>query len=115
MLGSNLSALREVVQEAIDQERLGQPQFLRCIVRAAGASVVARSLDEWISLGEGWFGAPAAQRHKIGQDGSVVLTEMAKWSSGQAALVTVSSTISDGAPDIDMMLIGSRGTLYHEA
>jgi hypothetical protein len=40
---------------------------------------------------------------------------MAKWATGQAALVTVSTTILDGAPDIDLMLIGSRGTLYHEA
>jgi hypothetical protein len=40
---------------------------------------------------------------------------MAKWATGQAALVTVSATISDDAPDIDLMLIGSRGTLYHEA
>ena len=115
MAESNMSALRQVVQEAVDQERLGQPQFLRCIARSSDESDLARSLDEWIALGEAWFGAPVAQRHRIGQESGVHLTEMAKWATGQAALVTVSATISDGTPDIDLMLIGSRGTLYHEA
>jgi hypothetical protein len=115
MTESNMAELRLVVQEAVDEERLGQPQFLRCIARSPSESDLARTLDEWIALGEAWFGASVAKRHRLGQDSGVHLTEMAKWATGQAALVTVSTTILDGAPDIDLMLIGSRGTLYHEA
>ena len=115
MAKSKVSALRGVVQEAIDQERLGRPQFMRCIARAPGASDLGRTLGEWMALGDAWFGSPAERRHRLGQESGVYLTEMAIWASGQAALVTVSATISDGAPDVDLMLIGSRGTLYHES
>lgn len=114
MVAADLSALSEVVQEAIGEERLGQPQFFRCIAQAPAASL-GDAVDEWVALGEAWFGSSVATRHRLGEGSGVYVTEMAKWETGQAALVTVSSTGSDGAPAIDMMLIGSRGTLYHES
>ncbi len=85
----------------------------RFVVRDVDSSLGARekaAVDEWIALGEAWFGSPVATRHRLGEGSGVYVTEMAKWETGQAALVTV----SDGAPAIDLMLIGSRGTLYHE-
>jgi hypothetical protein len=109
MVVADLSALSETVQEAIGEERLGQPQFLRCIAQAPAGSL-RDAVDEWIAMGEAWFGSSVDTRHRLGGDGGVYVTEMAKWKTGQAALVTV----SDGAPAIDLMLIGSRGTLYHE-
>jgi len=109
MVVADLSALSETIQEAIGEERLGQPQFLRCIAQVPAARL-GDAVDEWIALGETWFGSPVATRHRLGDGSGVYITEMAKWETGQAALVTV----SDGAPSIDLMLIGSRGTLYHE-
>ncbi len=35
MVVADLSALNEVVQEAIGEERLGQPQFLRCLAQVS--------------------------------------------------------------------------------
>ena len=113
MVVADLSALSEVVQEAIGEERLGQPQFLRCLVQVS-ADRLGDAINEWIALGEAWFGSSVATRHRLGDGSGVYLTEMAKWETGQAALITVSSTGSNGAPAIDLMLIGSRGTIYHE-
>ena len=113
MTESNMSALSAVVQEAVDEERLGQPQFLRCIAQVSDAAGLGHAVDEWIALGEAWFGTPVATRHRLGEGSGVYVTEMAKWDTGQAALVTISSVGSNGAPAIDLMLIGSRGTLYH--
>ena len=113
MVVADLAALSETVEEAIGEERLGQPQFLRCIAQVPAASL-GEAVGEWIALGEAWFGSPVATRHRLGEGSGVYVTEMAKWETGQAALVTVSATGSDGAPAIDLMLIGSRGTLYHE-
>ncbi len=113
MVVADLSALSEVVQEAIGEERLGQPQFLRCLVQVS-ADRLGDAINEWVALGEAWFGSSVATRHRLGDGSGVYLTEMAKWETGQAALITVSSTGSNGAPAIDLMLIGSRGTIYHE-
>ena len=113
MVVAELSALSEVVQEAIGEERLGQPQFLRCLAQVP-ADRLGDAINEWIALGEAWFGSSVATRHRLGDGSGVYLTEMAKWETGQAALITVSSTGSNGAPAIDLMLIGSRGTIYHE-
>ena len=113
MVVADLSALSETVQEAIGEERLGQPQFLRCIAQVPAAGL-SDAVDGWIALGETWFGSSVATRHRLGEGSGVYVTEMAKWETGQAALVTVSSSGSDGASAIDLMLIGSRGTLYHE-
>ena len=114
MVVVDLSPLSEVVQNAIEEERLGQPQFLRCIAKVPDSARLGDSVDEWIVLGETWFGSAVTTRHRLGEGSGIYITEIAKWETGQAALITVSSTRSDGGSAIDLMLIGSRGTLYHE-
>ena len=118
----HLEALQQVVQDAIDQERLGQPQFIRCIARAPSGQTMDESMEMFAALGESWFGAAPAKRTRRGDD-DVYLTEMSTWDTGQSAIIMVSRTTSrsvdrpmrDGSPDIDLMLVGSRGTLYHQA
>ena len=108
-------ALRRVVQEAIDAERLGQPQFMRCVARAADSASLGSILDSLVSMGESWFGSRAATRTRRGEESGVYLTEMSTWETGQSAVVTVSASAGGGSSSIDLMLVGSRGTLYHEA
>ena len=43
------------------------------------------------------------------------LTEVSTWDTGQGALITVSASGGGGTADIDLMVVGSRGTLYHRA
>lgn len=110
---AELTALRATVRETIDQQRLGTPRFLRCIARAGDREQLEATLDDLASLGESWFGSQPAQRHRLGADSRLYLTELLKWPEGQGALLTVSSA-AGGLPRFDLMLIGSRGTLYHE-
>ena len=109
------AALRRVVQEAIDGERLGQPQFMRCVARAPDGGSLAPTLDSLVSMGESWFGSPAATRTRRGENSGVYLTEMSTWETGQSAVVTVSASSGGGSSSIDLMVVGSRGTLYHQA
>lgn len=109
-----LDALRGTVQAAIDQGRLGEPRFLRCIAHADSAPALKDSLAELVALGEGWFGSPAAERHRVGDGGDVYVSEMLKWAGGQGAVLSVTAAPSLGFPSFDLMLIGSRGALYHE-
>ena len=43
------------------------------------------------------------------------MTDLLKWPDGQGALIVVSSTPQETGVSIDLMLLGSRGVLYHEA
>ncbi len=108
-------ALRRVVQEAIDTKRLGQPQFMRCVARASDGGSLGSVLDALVSMGESWFGSPAATRTRRGEGSGVYLTEMSTWDTGQSAVVTVSASAGPTPAGIDLMVVGSRGTLYHQA
>ena len=108
-------ALRRVVQEAIDTERLGQPQFMRCVARASDGGSLGSTVDALVSMGESWFGGPAATRTRRGEGSGVYLTEMSTWDTGQSAVVTVSASAGPTPAGIDLMVVGSRGTLYHQA
>ena len=109
------AALQRVVQEAIDTERLGQPQFMRCVARAPDGGSLGSVLDAVVSMGESWFGSRAATRTRRGEGSGVYLTEMSTWDTGQSAVVTVSASAGGGPAGIDLMVVGSRGTLYHQA
>ena len=110
----HLPALEKAVQDAIDQGRVGVPKFLRCMAQASQDDQLSGFLDNLLALGEAWFGSRASQRHRLGEDSGVYLTELVKWADGQGALLTASLTGQDATPFLDFMLIGSRGTLYLE-
>jgi hypothetical protein len=106
--------LRNVVQTAIEGGRIGSPRFLRCLARTRDRRQIASSLDDLVALGEVWFGSRPRQRYRLGEDDGAYLTEFVRWSEGQAALLIVSLAAADGPPALDLMLVGSRGTLYHD-
>lgn len=110
VVGTEPSALAEIVQEAIDQGSLGSPMFVRCFAQVVDAGEIEAASQSLVTLAEGWFGSSPVQRHRIG-DSHTYVTELLKWRDGQGALLTISS----GTPHVDLMLVGSRGTLYHEA
>ena len=114
-MADHMEALQQVVQEAIDAERLGQPQFVRCVARAPEGGSLDSSLEALASMGESWLGGPASKRTRRGEGSGVYLTEVLTWDTGQGALITVSATGGSGTADIDLMVVGSRGTLYHRA
>ena len=111
---TNLSSLQQVVQQAIDEGRLGKPRFLRCLAQVSSAAKIEGTLSELASLADGWFGSESGASYRLGEGSGVYLTEMLRWSQGQGALITVSTEPSGSRPGLDLMLVGSRGTLYHE-
>ena len=109
-----LDSIRSTVQTAIDQGRLGEPRFLRCIANTKSADEIKGSMAKLKSLGESWFGSPVDESHRIGNDSSIYMSVMLKWNGGQCALVSVTAVPNISFPNFDLRLIGSRGTLYHE-
>lgn len=110
---SDIQALRDTVQSTIDEGRIGTPQLFRCIATVSADSRFSPVLDELRLLAEGFFGGPPFQTHEMGNDRDYS-TEILKWSRGQSAIVTVGRAMPNSNPQIDFMLIGSRGALYHE-
>ena len=110
---TELARIREVVAEVIDEGRLGAARFLRCHAVTADANVLDSSLDALSSLGEAWFGARPARTHRLGEGSGRYLTDMLTWHAGQGAIVTV-SVGSGPEPRLDLLLVGSKGSLYHQ-
>ncbi len=111
---TELAQLREVVGDTIDQGRLGVAQFLRCHAITDDPGLLDSSLSTLTSLGDSWFGSSPAQAHRLGEGSDLYVTEMLKWDAGQAAIVTV-SVGSHPEPRLDLLLVGSKGSLYHQA
>ena len=110
---SDAEALSDTIQATIDEGRIGTPQFFRCIATVSAANEFVQVLDELRSLANRFFDGPTCGTHVMTSDG-VYSTEMLKWPEGQSAIITVSLTEPDSAPNLDLMLIGSKGTLYHD-
>ena len=108
------AALQTAVQDAISQARVGTPAFLRCIARTGGATALDAVLQDLVSMADAWFASSAVRRHRLGEETGVYLTEVLKWPEGQSALLSVTSATPETSTGIDLMLVGSRGTLYHE-
>ena len=110
---SDVEALRGTIQSAINEGRIGTPQFFRCIATVSAKSGLNQMLTEFRTLAEGFFGGAPIQTHEMGND-SDYSTEMLKWAKGQSAIITLGRTMPNSLPQLDLMLIGSRGALYHE-
>ena len=110
---TELARIRDVVAEVIDEGRLGVARFLRCHAVTADAAVLDSSMASLTSLGEAWFGSRPAQTHRLGEGSGLYLTDMLTWDGGQGAIVTV-SVGSYPEARLDLLLVGSKGSLYHQ-
>ena len=116
MMGTSIDipGLKQTVQDAIAEGRVGTPSFMRCIAQTDDPSDVVELVEELTALGETWFGSKAQTSHSPGAADGVYRTVVLKWPKGQGAVVTVSADPTNGQSNLNLMLIGSRGTLYHE-
>ena len=111
MTPDHLERLKAVVQSAIDAGSLGAPRYLRCVAGVPAGEGLEDAANGLGELASAWFGAEPSSRYGLGGN-AVYVTEMRKWPLGQGSIITVSHT--QCVPTLDLMLIGSRGTLYHE-
>ena len=107
-----LERLRGVVQQAIDEGSLGAPRYLRCVAAVPAGNGLEDAAGGLSDLASAWFGSEPSQRYTLGGSEAVYVTDMQQWPLGQGAIITVSR--SQSGPKLDLMLVGSRGTLYHE-
>ena len=108
--------LKNTIKTVIDEGRLGDPKFLRCVLQVSGDIKSLRSSLEILEeLAEYWFGETFVKRHRIGTEYSSYIGEILRWEGGQGALIVVNLSQSVSQKYLDLMLVGSKGTLYHES
>ena len=109
----NWELLRTAIQRVIDRDGIGRPAVLRLTIHTRGAdSDAQKNLQEAQGVATAWFGGPADSSYSAGSSGNPGVTAL-KWASGQSAILSVSAGES-GPVGGNIMLMGSRGTVYHE-
>ena len=111
----HLDELQLAVRQAIDDGSLGAPRFARFVAYSPLSGLTAITANRLAAISEGWFGKPCAKRSTRRDPTGVSVTELLKWPNGQGAIIVVSSSPPSTGASIDLMLLGSRGVLYHEA
>ena len=104
--------LRDTVQQAIDQGRLGTPKFLRIVASVDSPPLLDSVANDAEVMAEEVFQGSPTQRHTLSRSPSHV-TSMLKWPDGQGALIIVGHGGSGQTSHLDLMLVGSRGTIYY--
>ncbi len=108
--------LKNTIKNVVDEGRLGDPKFLRCVLQVSDDIKSLRSSLELLEeMAEFFFGETFAKRHRIGTKYSSYIGEILRWNGGQGALIVVNVSQSVSQKYLDLMLVGSKGTLYHES
>ena len=111
----HMQQLELAVSRAIDDGSVGVPRFARFVAYSPLSGLTSITANRLAAMSEGWFGKPCAKRSTRRDPTGVSVTDLLKWTDGQGALIVVSSSPSSTGASIDLMLLGSRGVLYHEA
>jgi hypothetical protein len=86
---------------------------LRLTVHTRGSEAEAGQYhQEAEGVAAAWFGGQPDSAYSIGGSGAPTVTAL-KWAAGQSAILSVSAG-ANGPVGGNVMLMGSRGTIYHE-
>jgi predicted dehydrogenase len=113
-LVSNVLNLHQAVRDTLASGRLGTPVFVRYRARAADQRSLVPQLARMIAEVREWLGQGLDRIVAVGAvaNGSVSLTlELRK---GATAVVSAATGTEQGA-GVDLVILGNRGALYHDA
>lgn len=110
--GENMELLKKAVDSLIDQDRIGSPVFVRCVLNVANTNSLLHSAAEAVALSNGWLPSTPETLYAQGDVNDSQVTVMVKYNDGQMAVLSVNHVETETA--IDMMLVGNKGVIYHE-
>jgi hypothetical protein len=112
---SSLADLHRAVQATITSKRLGQPVFIRYLWHSPEKSngILPALTDLVWTVGE-WLGQPLIRICAVGSAAIGHISLTLEFSHGATALVGWSQSRAPGS-GVDLMVIGNRGALYHDA
>jgi len=117
-----MQLLYQTVKHALDAGRVGSPVFVRYVAQiASGREELRGVLAEALAMANSWLGASPQRVYVQGCGDAGQLTATVQYSGGQTALLSVGvappvyAEALRTAPQIDLMLLGNKGALYHDS
>lgn len=105
-----LRKLTDSVHQVVAGGRVGVPSVVRWYVRTnIDKDATASTAERMLKATSTWLGGKPATVRKFGKDGSEIVLH-ATWAAGAAAVLT--ATAGPGEPANDLMVMGSRGSIY---
>lgn len=110
-----MQSLYQTVKEILDTGRVGAPVFVRCSAQIASEDEYAEDvLVRILTMTCSWMQAPPLRVYAQVGSSPRQFTVTIQYAGGQTSIVSVSS--SPGiANRVDLMLLGNKGALYHDA
>lgn len=112
---SNLANLHRAVQATLTSKRLGQPVFVRYLWHSLDKpETVLPRLAQLADTVTAWLGQTLERVYAVGGIASGQVSLTLGYREGGSALVSWarSPTPGDG---VDLMVLGNRGAIYHDA
>lgn len=107
-----MESLQKSVQTVIKSGRIGSPVFLRCLFNVATGTSLLQPAAAVMAIANEWMPAEPARIYAQGNADATQVTLMVQYAGGQSAVMSVNRTQAE--PELDIMLIGNKGVLYHE-
>jgi hypothetical protein len=112
---ASLADLHRAVQKTLASGRLGQPVFLRYLVRGSeGGEAIRERMAQCIALAREWLHQSLVSVYAVGSPESCQVSLTLEFDGGATALLGYASTPPQDA-GVDLLLLGNHGALYHEA
>ena len=111
---STLADLHRAVGATLASKRLGRPVFVRYLCHSPDKSdAVLLLLTELVSTVSAWHGQALAQVYAVGGAGTGHVSLTLEFDGGATALVGWARSQLPGG--VDLMVLGNRGAIYHDA
>lgn len=112
-IGGIMDQLKDSLQSVIDKDRIGSPVFIRAILNIAENEVtLLQPTTGLIVISNELLPSDSHSVYAQGSDDDTQLTVMLQYIGGQMALLSTNRV--NYQTDIDLMLVGNRGVIYHQ-
>ena len=110
-----IQSLQQSVQSVINDGRIGNPVFLRCMVQTPIEETnVVSGIAALTEIANSWMPSAAEQIYALGGADTTQITAMVQYAGGQTALLSVNCIPANGEASVDLRLVGNKGVIYHE-
>lgn len=110
-----MESLYQTIKEILDSGRVGVPVFVRCMVQIAPENGrIGEMLARISAMASSWLGSAPLKVYAQSKDGMRQLVVTIQYMDGKTAIISVNSA-NGVAIGFDLMLLGNKGCIYHDA
>ena len=108
-----MEKLKDALQSVIDKDRIGSPVFIRAILNIAdNVESLIQPTTRLIAFSNELMPSESHSVYVQASEDDIQVTVMIHYVGGQMALL--SSNRVQSQTDIDLMLVGNKGVIYHQ-